>query len=298
VLCTGKLPSPCEQLNLTDLNLRGESGVGDWIIVVKDTLNNKHTGTFTDWHLKLWGEARDASKAKLLPMPTEEDDDDHAAIPTTTAQAITTTILPNPATTQTSVASIPTDIPDRPVKPKPTQTSDTAQPSPTQDEQAAQTSPSTWLPSFLPTLGVSASTRAWIYGAATLIIVFCFGLGIYLWMARRKRLRNNARENYEFELLDEEEAEGLASGEKVGAAGNKARRTRGGELYDAFAGGSDEEDDFDVAGAYHDRADDVSPRVSEKQARGASDSEGEEDEHHVIGDDDSDDDNDRRPLPR
>jgi kexin len=281
------------------LNVRGESGVGDWTIVVKDTLKNKHTGTFTDWHLKLWGEARDASKAKLLPMPTEEDDDDHAAIPTTTASAVTTTSVSVPATTQTTPASVPTDLPDRPVNSKPTQTSGSPEASPTQDEQAAQTSPSTWLPSFLPTLGVSASTRAWIYGAASLIIVFCSGLGIYLWMARRKRLRNNARDNYEFELLDEEEAEGLASGEKVGAAGNKARRTRGGELYDAFAGGSEDEDDFDAAGGYHDRTDDVSPRMSEKRARGASESDGEEEEeHHVIGEDDSDDDNDRRPLQR
>ncbi|KAK0657457.1 peptidase S8/S53 domain-containing protein [Cercophora newfieldiana] len=278
----------------------GESGVGDWTIIVKDTLKNKHTGTFTDWHLKLWGEARDASKAKLLPMPTEEEDDDHAVIATTTAPAITTTLPPNPATTQTSSVSIPTDIPDRPVNSKPTQTSGTpsSSASPTQDEQASQTSPSTWLPSFLPTLGVSASTRAWIYGSAALIIVFCSGLGIYLWMARRKRLRNNARDNYEFELLDEEEAEGLASGEKVGAAGNKARRTRGGELYDAFAGGSDDEDDFEVAGGYHDRRDDdISPRMSEKRGRGDGES-GDEEEHHVIGDDDSDDGDDRRPLQR
>ncbi|KAK5663688.1 hypothetical protein OQA88_4119 [Cercophora sp. LCS_1] len=279
----------------------GESGVGNWTIVVKDTIKNTHKGTFTDWHLKLWGESRDASKAKLLPMPTEEDDDDHAVTSTISAPASTTTIIPDPAATETHPVSVPTDHPDRPVNTKPTGTSGAAEPSSTSDEQTAETSPSTWLPSFLPDLGVSASTQAWIYGALALIIIFCSGLGVYLWMARRKRLRNNARDNYEFELLDEEEAEGLASGEKRGAAGKKGRRTRGGELYDAFAGGSDDEDDFDAEG-YRDRADEISPRVSEKRERSeGSDSEEDDDDHHVIGDDDDDDDDEEseeedRPL--
>ena len=45
-------------------------------------------------------------------------------------------------------------------------------------------------------------------------------------------------------VLDETEAEGLAGGtEKHGVAGKSARKTRGGELYDAFAGGSDEDED-------------------------------------------------------
>jgi len=278
----------------------GESGVGDWTIIVKDTVQNKHVGTFTDWHLKLWGEAIDTSKATLLPMPTENDDDDHAiVIPTTTASVATTTTLPpNPSTTQSTTSSFPTDIPDRPVNSKPSQTSGSPQPSNTQDEQPAQTSLSTWLPSFLPSFGVSASTQAWIYGSLALILVFCSGLGVYFWMARRKRLRNNARENYEFELLDEEEAEGLASGEKVGTAGKKGRKTRGGELYDAFAGGSDDEDDFDVGAGYRDRTDDVSPRASEKRGRrSVSDEDDEEEQHHVIGDDVSDEEeDDRRPL--
>ena len=263
---------------------------------MKDTIKNKHKGKFVDWHLKLWGESRDPSKAKLLPMPTEEDDDNHAVISTITAPASTTTVAPDPAATESKTLVIPTDHPDRPVNSKPSQTSGSPKPSATQDEQAAETSASTWLPSFLPSFGVSASTQAWIYGSLALIIVFCSGLGIYLWIARRKRLRNNARDNYEFELLDEEEAEGLASGEKRGTAGGKGRRTRGGELYDAFAGGSDDdEDEFGVAGQYRDRADEISPRPGEKnERRGDSD----EEEHHVVGDDDdeSEDDNDQIPL--
>lgn len=283
---------------LADSCARGESGVGKWTIIVKDTIKNKHHGTFTDWHLKLWGESRDPSKAKLLPMPTEEDDDDHAVIPTITAPAATTTVEPNPAGGKPEITSIATDIPDRPVNTKPTQTDGPSPPSASQDEQTADPTAtnSTWLPSFLPTLGVSASTQAWIYGSLTLIIIFCCGLGVYLWIARRKRLRNSARDNYEFELLDEEETEGLASGEKLGAAGRRGRKTRGGELYDAFAGGSDDEDDdFESTDQYRDRADEISPRVSEKRDRAevSDDEEG----HHVVGDDDEEDsDSEERPL--
>lgn len=56
-------------------------------------------------------------------------------------------------------------------------------------------------------------------------------------MQRRKRLRNNPRDDYEFEVLDtEEETRGL----NIDASGKKVKR-RAGELYDAFAGESDEE---------------------------------------------------------
>ncbi|KAK4218248.1 peptidase S8/S53 domain-containing protein [Rhypophila decipiens] len=282
----------------------GEKGVGNWTIIVKDTVVNQYTGKFIDWHLKLWGESKDASKAKLLPMPTEEDDNDHALIATTTAAAVVTTTLPPQGGGTSAPLTTPTNQPDRPTPNKPTGakgSSPTA--SATSGEQAAETSAaaSTWLPSFLPTFGVSASTQAWIYGSLALIIVFCCGLGVYLYMARRKRLRNNPRQDYEFELLDEEEAEGLAGGaEKQGlAAGSKgSRKTRGGELYDAFAGGSDDEDDDDEAegsAVYHDRSDSTSPqgRINEKRAAFQDDgSEDEDEHHHVVGGSDDDDDDD------
>ncbi|KAK3394497.1 peptidase S8/S53 domain-containing protein [Podospora didyma] len=264
----------------------GESGVGKWTIIVKDTQVNEHNGTFTDWHLKLWGESIDASKAKLLPMPTEEDDNDHALVATTTLPATITTILPDPGVVDhPHITATPSDHPERPVNSKPTPSAG-ATASPSEDENA-QPSDSTWLPSFLPTFGASAATQVWIYGSAILIILFCGGLGLYFWMARAKRLRNKG-DDYEFELLDEEEAEGLASGEKgaVGTAGRKGgRRTRGGELYDAFAGGSDDEDDFGPDDQYRDQAE-VGTRGNEK--RGV----GEDDEQHVIGENDDDEDRD------
>ncbi|KAL2173514.1 peptidase S8/S53 domain-containing protein [Thermothelomyces heterothallicus CBS 202.75] len=310
----------------------GESGVGTWTIVVKDTEINQYTGKFIDWHLKLWGETRDASKAQLLPMPTEEDDDDHDVIATTTATAATTTISKPEATG--SVPADATDQPNRPVNSKPTGTSSAgASPAETSSSSSAETDKTnTWLPSFLPTFGVSAATQAWIYGSLVLIVLFCAGLGIYLYLARRKRLRNKTRTDYEFELLDDdddddEEAAALTrggggggGGEKgvvgSGGGGKRGRRTRGGELYDAFAGESDEDsDDNDFAGGgggggggYRDRSDSRSRSsdgsgspigISEKLPGRRDSSDGEE-EHHVVGDDDDDDDgagNDQaRPL--
>ncbi len=213
-------------------------------------------------------------------MPTEEEDNDHDLVATTTLAGTTTTLPPEPVSTMTEVPDVPaSDHPDRPVKPT---GSPTAGDSPAGTESpASETSSTSWLPSFLS--NVSSKTQIWIYGAIGLIVVFCIGLGIYLYMARRRRLRNNPREDYEFELLDEEEVQGLNSGEK-GFAGKKGRKTRGGELYDAFAGGSDEEegDGFDAAG-YRDRSADGEEREDHNEKRVRLDDHDEE--HHVVGDD-------------
>ncbi|KAB5549792.1 peptidase S8/S53 domain-containing protein [Coniochaeta sp. 2T2.1] len=301
----------------------GEKGVGTWTIVVKDTKVNEHNGTFVDWHLKLWGESIDASKAKILPMPTDDDDDNHLdsqiPISTTTLAASTTTLPPDATASDSGLPIVPTsDVSiDRPVNSKPTDSpsvpSSSSSPTASASPETSAKPGTTWLPSFLPTFGMSSSTTAWIYGALVLIVVFCSGLGAYFWMARRKRLRNSAgRDDYEFELLDEEEAEGLASGEKKGsaAAGKKGeRRTRGGELYDAFAGGSDDDDDDDFGEQVYRDNQDMSgarsgqPEMSEKdrsrERRGVGSDAGEdEEEQHVVGGDSDDESGDEpdRPL--
>ncbi|CZT04450.1 hypothetical protein WAI453_011504 [Rhynchosporium graminicola] len=247
----------------------GESGIGTWTILVKDTEVNKHNGTFVDWHLKLWGESIDAKKAVLLPMPTEHDDDNHADVATTTIAGTTTSIAPQPTAT---LVPNPTDHPDRPTKPTAAPTSSTT------TTPSASATPTSWLPSFFPTFGVSSKTQIWIYGAAVLILIFCSGLGVYLFLARLKRLRNNPRDEWEFDLLEEDEAEGLnGTGTR---AGKKGTKRRAGELYDAFAAGSEDESDseyLDGAGGGDEK---------EKMLYEESDDEG----RHVIGSDDEDDD--------
>jgi kexin len=233
----------------------GEAGIGNWTVIVKDVVagNNKQ-GVFVDWKLRLWGESIDASKAKLLPIPTEHDDDDHDKIENHPAH---TTSVSIPAGTKPTITAIPADHPDRPVNQKPSQTSaNGAQTAVTSLLATASSAPSeNFLPSIFPTFGVSKRTQIWIYGAVALILVFVIGLGAYLFVARRKRLRDS-RDSYEFEVLDDVEDRedtgmlGAAAGRK------KSRARRGGELYDAFAGESDEDlisDEEGDEGPYRDR---------------------------------------------
>jgi kexin len=288
------------------MHCRGESGLGTWTVIVKDEIDNEHNGTFIDWHLKLWGESKDPSKTTLLPLPTDEDDKDHLLTMTTTIGATTTTLAPNPAATLNTSPpplSTPSDHPDRPVNSKPTGTEGDNPEQTGAPEEGEETDPnksSSWLPSFLPTFGAGPRTQIWIYGALALIIVFCVGLGIWLFLVRRQRLRNDPRGEYEFELLDDEEGEGLnGNSEKAGlvsgASGNrsrKTRRTRGEELYNAFAG-SDEEDE---AAEYRDGSDERLDNGEKVQRRSLDDGE----EQHVIGEDsDEEDEGDAsRPLAR
>jgi kexin len=145
----------------------------------------------------------------------------------------------DPAPTKTSILVNPTDHPDRPTKPTaPVQEEETLVP--TAAPAAATSSPSTWIPSFLPTFGVGHKAQVWILGAVGLILAFCIGLGTYFFLARRKRLRNNPRDEWEFDLLEEDEADGL-NGTGKATRGGKGGKRRAGELYDAFAAGSEDE---------------------------------------------------------
>lgn len=283
---------------------RGESGIGNWKLIIRDNVVNEYSGNFTDFHLKLWGEAIDASKAVLLPMPSEADDSNHGLpepVPTTSASAATTSVSPLP--TSTSIATQPTDHPDRPIKPKPSSTSTTGSPADALNTPAkpsvssvstatssalpsASAAPSSWLPGWLPSFGFGPKTTVWMYGAAVLIVSFCVGLGIYFYWARRQRLRENARDNYEFDLIrDDEAAEGLTGGS--GAAAGKMGQRRAGELYDAFAAGSEDDDEGEFSeveeGAYRDREQGAGSERWERVR-------GMESEHHVIGGDSESDD--------
>ncbi|KAF2088169.1 neuroendocrine convertase [Saccharata proteae CBS 121410] len=296
----------------------GETGIGNWTVIVKDTNVNEHIGTFTDWKLRLYGECLDAKSQELMPMPTEHDDDDHDRIEVDPH----TTSIEVPTATGTPEGN-PSDHPERPVKPKPSDANAIVTPSkPGADTPPVQTaapgdsgsedevveepkptstsSPSTsasasasasatpsatgipdsFLPSPFPTFGVSKRTQVWIYGSVALILAFCSSLAAYFYLARRKRLRNNPRSEYEFELVgDDEDGEAGAGGRRKGGRGRRA-----GELYDAFAGESEEElfsDEEENEGAYRDHGYDRYGEVEgEKGAgRGVDD---EEDEKRAL----------------
>lgn len=222
-------------------------------------------------------------------MPTESDDDDHDKIVTTTIPPTTVTPPAGFHTPGELPSTTPTDHPDRPINSKPSQSADPVT-GELESSPSATSVESSWLPGFLPTFGVGPRAQAWIYASLALILLFCAALGVYLFMARRRRLRNSPRDNYEFELLDDAEAEGLtaAGGEKVAGAGKK--RTRGGELYDAFAGGSDDEDEL-----YRDQEEGVSSAegsdVAGREKRALRD-----EDHHVLGSDSEDEGDEREAL--
>lgn len=229
----------------------GESGVGTWTVVLKDTIVNNHQGKFVDWRLNLWGESIDGSQQELHPLP-EEHEDDHEV-----ATAIVTTTTVDVGSSATELPAHPSDHPERPTKPKPTDagtgettttstSTSTAGASTTDGAQATHTVSENFLPGFFPTFGVSKRTQIWIYGSIALMVVFCAGLGAYFLVQKRKRLRNS-REDYEFAMINDDDVDEAKQGLTGGRGG---RRRRGGELYDAFAGESDEDvfsDDDDEA---------------------------------------------------
>ncbi|KAF2482338.1 peptidase S8/S53 domain-containing protein [Neohortaea acidophila] len=223
----------------------GESGVGEWTVVVKDTNNNGHNGTFTDWRIKFYGEAIDASKQGLLPMPGRHDDDNHDVVETQTATVGTTTV--SAPTVTGEPPGNPDDHQHRPVNSKPTitTTSVPATPTPTfpptADENADEPTPTSnpaFLPRPFPTFGVSKRTQVWIYGAITLILIFLAALGGWALYVRRKRKRR--WDDYAFEMVDHEDDD---DGDDDGDAPSRPE-ARAGELYDAFAEGSDDEEMF------------------------------------------------------
>lgn len=202
---------------------------------MKDTNVNEHNGSFTDWKLTLWGACIDPSKQDLLPMPDEHDDDDHDVM-----TASPTFVSVSSGESETPFPVIPTDHQNRPVNAKPTASASKPAESPASSSSSLPSEPleqdkdSHFRPHYIPTFGVSKRTQIWIYGAFASIVLFCAGLGAYFFVQRRKR-RRREREDYEFEMLDDDDA--ALNG---GAGGGKKSR-RAGELYDAFAGESDEE---------------------------------------------------------
>lgn len=228
-------------------------------MIVKDTKVNDNTGQFIDWRLNLWGEAIDGSSQPLHPFPTEHDDDH------TIEDAIVATTSVQNKPTKTQPPHVPSEAVDRPVNAKPSETAEPAPIEPPEPRPPMETPTpiptstpvsESFLPSFLPTFGASKRTQAWIYAAIGSIIVFCIGLGVYFQVQRRRRAHTNPHDDYDFEVIeDEDELHAM-----TGLSGRTQRR--GGELYNAFAGESDEEifsDDDD--GPYKDH----NPQESSEQ---------------------------------
>jgi kexin len=230
-------------------------------VIVKDTQVNEFTGDFIDWRLNLWGESIDGTNQSLHPLP-EENDDDH---PYEEAHVATTTVEAVPI--KTATPTNPDDHHDRPVNQKPSDSAATGLPTeeldttvtgaPTSAASPTSTSSSDHLSSYLPSFGASKRTQVWIYASLAMIIMFFIGLGVYFQLQRLKRRRTSPNDDYEFEMIEDEDEMHPMTG-----AGGRTQR-RGGELYNAFAGESDEEIFSDDEGPYRDQLGNVPEKDGE-----------------------------------
>ena len=186
-------------------------------------------------------------------MPSEDDalhdEDDDASVTVTAVVGTTSVHVPS----STTLPEKPTDHIDRPVNQKPTDTASSTSAATTTTVTAttsstsgtatstpsSSTAPSSdgfMLPSIFPTFGVSPRTQVWIYGAIVAILIFCSALGAFFCIWRRRQHRTE-RDAYEFEVINNNDIDG--AGQPLSGEGRRKRRA--GELYDAFAGESDEE---------------------------------------------------------
>lgn len=259
----------------TNLDLRGESPLGEWSVIVKDTVVNEYSGQFIDWRLNLWGESIDGTGQLLHPLP-DDHDHDH---PYEEAHVATTSVQPAP--TKTATPTNLDDQHDRPINQKPSQSSE-ANPAveldATETDAASTAAAATATPTstaasdsklahFLPSFGASKRTQVWIYASLAMIIVFFIGLGVYFQLQRVKRRRTSAQDDYDFEMIEDEDEMHPMTG------GTGRTQRRGGELYNAFAGESDEEmfsEDDDDDEPYRDGL----TRISEKDGEGEDDAPG------------------------
>jgi len=200
----------------------GESGIGDWTLRVSDQSDPEFTGHFLGWSMTLWGESIDASKAKLFELP-----DKIAPLPphytaSSSIQATTKTIA-------RPTQGLPTD--------HATAEGENSKPAfPPQDDAA--------IPSITPTVdegyftGITDLLRSntWLFAAFGIVILFAICCGVFLY--RRAARRRRAGADY---IAVPGEATAMSSLERGNAAPGRSK-----ELYDAFGG--EEEDDDEHAG--------------------------------------------------
>lgn len=186
----------------------------------------------------------------------------------------TTSIAPAP--TKTAPPGNPDEHHDRPVnqkppEPQPTDSSDKFPLEELESSNGTATTPSpspsatpssdNHLSSYLPTFGASKRTQIWIYASLAMIIVFFIGLGVFFQLQRLKRRRTTPQDDYEFEMIEDED-------EMEAMNGSGRTQRRGGELYNAFAGESDEEifSDEDNDEPYRDRLANIPEKADEEDS--------------------------------
>lgn len=205
----------------------GESGIGQWRLVVGDHDHPEATGKFKNWRMTLWGESEDESKAVPLSMPgdidsedSSADGEDHKATVTVPVE-VTTGVPPvRPDLTAIPTSGLP---PSRPVvtKIKP----------PTEDTHVAV--PTTIIQPLPEENPVSSKfdwrskQAVWLYSAIFAILIFMSGIGVWILLQRRQNRLTN-RDDYEFKELRS------GSGGSANVKSTEATDAAANDLYDAF----------------------------------------------------------------
>lgn len=206
----------------------GESGVGQWRLVVGDHDHPEATGVFKDWRMTLWGESIDESKAVPLPIPGESQIEEESP-PATIVNPVEVSTAPAPER-PTPTTEIDDDMkPERPVLSKPTQAASPHTPLPTTIIQPLPEEEDT-VPSKFDWLSKKA---IWIYVAIASIISFISLIGIWVWIQKRRNGRLS-KDHYEFKELQTNKGSSTSDSAGQSYVAN--------DLYDAFRV-SDESDD-------------------------------------------------------
>lgn len=213
----------------------GETGIGQWRIVVGDHDHLESAGLFKNWRMTLWGEAIDGTQAKPLSMPGEsevEPGEQESDVSTIYQPVEITTVTP--ATDPTSTAtSEDTVVPIRPVLSKirpitgethPSKPTTLSQPLPEQQEYPAVKF--AWF----------SKNSLWIYVAVPSILSFMSLIGIWIFI-QKKRTRATLRDNYEFKEIRAQDRN---------SASERGEQYSANDLYDAFRV-SDDDSEIDDA---------------------------------------------------
>lgn len=216
-----------EEWTLMTVKHWGESGVGQWRLVVGDHDHPEATGIFKNWRMTLWGECRDESKAVPLSMPGDPTSDDGSTgddqAPTVTKPVDVTTGAPpvRPDLTAIPSSGMP---PPRPVLTKikpPGEGTHLSVPTtiiqPLPEEETVLSSKFDW----------RSKQALWLYSAIAAIMIFMSGIGVWILLQRRRSQKVN-RDDYEFKELrnGSHGSSNVNSAESNNAAAN--------DLYDAF----------------------------------------------------------------
>lgn len=213
-----------------------ESPVGTWKLRVFDPTHPNKVGNIYAWSMSLWGASIDPTKAVPWNFP-ENSIEYHETL----VAAPETTIIKLPPTyTSSAQLKKPTDhLPDNHGSAEGESHVDFTNPTPA---AVVQPEADTGYISGLK------KNSTWVMVAGGLVVIFAGSLAAFFVMRKRK-MRGGSSSGagrgdggYESLAGDEEVAMGsLDDNARRGGRGEKSRRTK--ELYDAFAEGSDEEDD-------------------------------------------------------